>query len=413
MSRTADSIAEVVTSGLCIGCGLCEAVTDGRVRMTMTSYGALRPIPADQFKRQEEALLLAVCPGVSVAARHNDPSNSDPVWGSYSTMQYAWAAQPELRFRAASGGVLTTLGVHLLSSCKVQFVLHVKADPEQAMRSTWTISETTDDVIAGTGSRYGPVAPLAGLKTALSRNEAFAIIAKPCDLNAVHNYSRIDPRIDALCTYRLAMVCGGQSRLEKSKQLLAEFKLDEKDIRLFRYRGFGNPGRTRVETRDGRSFEKTYLELWQDETSWQLETRCKLCPDALGEASDIAAADVWPGGSPVGEDAGFNAIIVRSDAGKSLIESAVNAGELTLGPTISVQELSDCQPHQVRKKHALNARFEARSDYGMPIVQTDNLRLNELDQVCPPAIRSREYNGALARVRDGRFTEPLHDLVAG
>ena len=39
--------------------------------------------------------------------------------------------------------------------------------------------------------------------------------------------------------------------------------------------------------------------------------RCKICPDAIGESADVAALDTWPGGSPKGEDEGFNAVIAR------------------------------------------------------------------------------------------------------
>ena len=104
---------------------------------------------------------------------------------------------------------------------------------------------------------------------------------------------------------------------------------------LFRYRGHGNPGPTVVETTAGERFTKSYLEMWEDESGWDVETRCKLCPDALGEAADVAAADVWPGGAPTGEDAGFNGIIVRTAVGEDLVASAVEAGELVLGDPIT------------------------------------------------------------------------------
>lgn len=61
--RTSQSVAEVVANGLCIGCGLCEALTAGRSRMTMTSGGSLRPVPHDRFTEAEEGLILASCPG--------------------------------------------------------------------------------------------------------------------------------------------------------------------------------------------------------------------------------------------------------------------------------------------------------------------------------------------------------------
>jgi len=405
--RTASSIAEVVTSGLCIGCGLCEAVTGGRIPMVMTGYGGLRPTPADSFTPEEEAKLLSACPGVSVETRFPDSPQTDLVWGSYSSMRFAWAGDPEVRFRAATGGALTALGAHLLHRGEVAFVLHVEADPARPLRSRWTVSETPEAVIAAAGSRYGPVAPLSGFVTALDRNEPFALIAKPCDLSAVHRLSKSDPRVDALCTLRMAMVCGGQSRLTKAQDLLAELSLDEEEVTVFRHRGFGNPGRTRIETRDGRAFERTYMELWADEAGWQLETRCKICPDALGEAADIAAADVWPGGSPTGEDAGFNGIVVRSQAGKDLVAAAVTAGDLVLGDAITPRQFDDFQPHQVRKKQALAARFDGMQAEGAPTVETSGLRLDRLAARLESAASERERNGARQRTRDGKFAEPL------
>ena len=175
---------------------------------------------------------------------------------------------------------------------------------------------------------------------------------------------------------------------------------------LFRYRGYGNPGPTRIETRDGRTFEKTYLELWEDEAGWELETRCKVCPDALGEAADVAAADVWPGGAPTGEDAGFNGIIVRSKVGEELVASAVEAGDLVLGEPITPREFDDFQPHQVRKKEALAARFEGFAESGLPMIDAAGLRLEELGRRISDESRRREIAGVRRRVRDGKIREP-------
>jgi len=405
VTRTATSVSEVVKSGLCIGCGLCEAATGGRVPMAMTDYGSLRPSRLDAFTRDEESLILSACPGVTVEPRLESMPQQDPVWGAFSDMRLAWAGDTEIRFRGSAGGVLSAIGAYLVRTGQAQFILHAGADPVHPMRSRWVLSETAEQVIANAGSRYGPVAPLAGLEAALARDDPFAIIAKPCDLGAVHRFARSDPRIDRLCIARLTMVCGGQSRLGKSADVLSELGVAEAEVSLFRYRGYGNPGRTRIETHDGRAFEKTYLEMWADEAGWKIETRCNFCPDALGEAADIAVADVWPGGSPTGEDAGFNAIIVRSKAGEALVAEAAAAGDLILGEPVTPRHLDDCQPHQVRKKRALAARFSGRAEAGLPEIAAAGLRIDELGQDLDEAARRGEAEGTLRRARAGRFTE--------
>lgn len=402
---TAERVRAVVRAGLCIGCGLCEALAPARWRMAMTAEGRLRPAPLVPEDPAADAPILAACPG-RVAEAAPDPSAPvDPVWGAAHEMVEAWAGDPDIRFRAATGGVLTALGVHVLASGKARFVLQVGPDPAAPMRSRWVMSETPAEVVANAGSRYGPTAPLAGLEAALARGEPFAFIGKPCDAGALAARAKADPRIGALCVARLVMVCGGASELGKSEDVLREYGLDEAELTVFRYRGYGNPGRLRVETRDGRAFEKTYQELWADEGSWRIQTRCKLCPDAIGEAADIAAADIWPGGAPEGEDAGINGILVRTGRGQALVQAAVAAGDLMLGKALTARQFDDFQPHQVAKKRAMAARLRGLAAAGHPVYAHAGLRLEALD-----AGDAAEETGARERAERGRFTEPLPDV---
>ena len=393
------SVAEVVAHDLCVGCGLCEAVTGGRVKMAATPVGSLRPGPVDGFSAEEERAILNACPGVVAEPRADSRLPLDPVWGRYGTMRYAWAADPGVRFTAATAGVLTALGQHVLAIGEAAFVLHVGPDPSRPLRTRWVISSTPEEVLANAGSRYGPTAPLAGLGVALDLGEPFAVIAKPCDLGALHRRAATDSRIDKLVVARLAMVCGGQSGFSKTQRLLDQLGVAEHDVTLIRYRGHGNPGPTRVETRDGQAFEVGYLELWEDEGTWDLETRCKLCPDALGEAADVAVADVWPGGAPTGEDEGFSGVVARSEVGESLLSRAAANGRIVLGDAIGPRDLDHMQPHQVRKKEALAARFRGMADAGVPPIATPGLRIDELGRRLAPERAAAQRRGAAARMK--------------
>ncbi len=407
--RTASSIAEVVESGLCIGCGLCEALSDGAVTMRLAEHGAMRPAPVDGFGPGQEAAVLAACPGVIAPGR----GDGDAVWGPASLLAMAWSGEAQVRHQAATGGVLTALGRHLLESGAARFVLHVGADPDAPMRTRWVMSETPEDVLANAGSRYGPTAPLAGLQVAIARDEPFAIIAKPCDIGAVAALARSNRSLDTNLVATLAMVCGGQSRLSKSQGVLDDFGVDEHELSLFRYRGFGNPGPTRIETVGGSAHQKSYLEMWEDEGGWDLDARCTICPDALGEMADVAAADAWPGGAPTGEDDGFNAIAVRSETGLALVSAAVDSGHLVLGETISPRDFDDLQPHQRRKKLALSARFEGRAAAGLPTIRTPGLRLEQCATALPPDQVAAERDGTTRRAAAGRYAETAVRLTGG
>ena len=95
-----------------------------------------------------------------------------------------------------------------------------------------------------------------------------------------------------------------------------------------------------------------YNSFWGEESTWRVPFRCKICPDAIGDSSDIAALDTWRGGSPKGEDEGFNAAIVRTKKGLDLLNEAAKAGYIKIGDELKIEDIDDFQPHQVNKKES-------------------------------------------------------------
>ena len=353
------------------------------------------------------ARINAVCPGLRAEGRRTEDTSLgtrwDPIWGPAITMAKGHASDPELRFRGSAGGGTSALALHLLESGEVDFILHVAASRRQPLRSQAHVSRNRAEVLEAAGSRYGPAAPLVDLMHHLEGGRPFAVIAKPCDISAIDNLARSDARVDSLIRYRLAIVCGGASELGKSLDLIDGFGVREDELSLFRYRGYGNPGRTRFETKDGRAFEVTYNDLWADEGKWRLLFRCKICADALGEAADISVSDVWPGGGPSGEDAGFNGFIARTERGAELLKRAVEAGSLNLVQELDFADFDLFQPHQVRKKQAMTARLAALRDSGLPTPDYPHLRLDAVAKTAPQGYAADNYRGMRERLA-GRGT---------
>jgi coenzyme F420 hydrogenase subunit beta len=380
--------------------------------MVMTPEGRERPVEVAPLSRETLATINAVCPGTRIEGATpetlRDDVETDPIWGPAvpSMLTVAHASDPEVRYRGAAGGVLTALGQYLLRSGEVELVLQVKASPDAPLRSLATVSETPEAVLDAAASRYGPAAVLQDMDGVLARGRPLAVIAKPCDIGAIRRLAEVDERARKLVRYGLTLACGGASDLGKSLDVLKRFHLEEEDVRLFRYRGHGNPGPTRVETKDGRGFELTYQEMWGDESGWRVQPRCKICPDAIGEAADLVSADCWPGGAPEGEDEGFNAVLVRTRAGVHLFERAVADGALTVVRTIGFRDMDLFQPHQVRKKRAVWARLQGMRAAGMAIPRVERLRIVELAAENDKAVNEREMRGAHQRARAGRLGEP-------
>ena len=410
MSAAPLTLEEIVGNGLCIGCGLCRSIAGrDQIDLVMTPQGRERPLVRRPLERADLERINAVCPGTRIGGTDTAACNTamhDTVWGAAERLSIGYARDPLVRFRGSTGGVLTALGQFLLSSSRVNFVLHVGASRSAPMRSERRLSFDAAAVLDGAGSRYGPVAVLTDFCEILERAEPFALIAKPCDVTAVRNLGRIDARVDRYMRYALTLVCGGASDLRKSAEVLQHFRIHESELALFRYRGHGNPGLTRIETKDGRAFELTYQQLWEDESKWMIQPRCRICPDAIGLEADIAASDVWPGGSPTGEDAGFNGIVVRTARGLELYEAAVAAGALTIDHSATYADFDRFQPHQVRKRRAVWARLKALQVTGKPVPQVTNLGLEDCARQNTLRENLAEYRGARGRAGASSLTEP-------
>lgn len=402
---------EIVRAGLCIGCGLCESVAGReRVEMVSTADGRERPRARERLDVPVLRAINAVCPGTRIEGadphRLRRETPVDPIWGPIATVVRGHATDPVVRHRAASGGALTALAEFLLDSGRVELIVHVAASRRSPMRSERHLSFDRLDVLEGCGSRYGPAAPLRDFLDVLDGRRPFALVGKPCDVGAVRNLARADPRVDRLMRYTLTMICGGASELGKSQDLLDRFKVAERDLTLFRYRGHGSPGLTRIETREGQVHELTYAEMWEDESTWRLQSRCKICPDAIGEAADVVAGDTWPDASPVGEDAGFNSILARTSAGAELLAAAIAAGVITVTGPVTPRQLDSFNPHQVAKKRAVGARLAAMRAAGRPVPRVRRLRIARLALGGGVPAAAREVRGTVRRLRNGRLGEP-------
>lgn len=397
-------------AGLCIGCGLCESVAGReRVEMVSTADGRERPHAPGPVDGPTLHAINAVCPGTRAegadSERVSPGTPVDPIWGPIATAVRGHATDPVLRHRGASGGALSALAQFLLDSGRVELIVHVAASRQAPMRTERHLSFDRVDVLQGCGSRYGPAAPLRDFLAVLDGGRPFALIGKPCDVGAVRNLARLDPRVDRHMRYALSMICGGASELGKSLDLLDRFAVAERDLALFRYRGHGNPGLTRIETRQGRAHELTYAEMWEDEATWRLQSRCKICPDAIGEAADIVAGDTWPDASPPSEDAGFNSILARTAAGTELLEAAIAAGAIRVCEPLTARQLDLFNPHQVAKKQAVGPRLAALRVAGRPAPRVRRLRIARLalGHGVRPAVR--EFRGTLRRRRTGGLGE--------
>jgi len=398
---------KIVEDGMCIGCGICEPIAGSdKIQVKKSDKGMLIPHVVGSLDHKTVDRVYDVCPGTRVEGLPEDlidaNTQDDLIWGPYQKIVLAWASDKQTRFKGSTGGLLTALGEYLLATNRVDFILHAKASKTDPSFGEVNVTLEVEKVIEGAGSRYGPTAALVNITEILDKGQPFAYIGLPCDISALRNFADHDPRVDELIRYWLTPVCGGFMQTDSLYHFLTELGIDSDKMTAIRYRGYGCPGPTRVEFKDGSAIEKRYQDFWgEDDSAWNLPHRCKVCPDGIGESADIAASDTWPGGGPDTEtednDPGTNAAIVRSAKGLELLEEAVAAGFVSLGDIVDPRYMDRVQPHQVRKKLTLKARYDGQKAAGNIIPKTTRLRLDQLYDANDPNDNRDQFEGARRR----------------
>lgn len=373
--------------------------------MAEASNGHLRPRPTKPIIAEEEAAILRLCPGINVQGPFHEPlKNEDPVWGSLRRVARGYAADPKIRYMAASGGIMTAVSQHLVESGRAKFVLHVRPDPENALGSLATLSRTGEEVRRGLGSRYATCSTLETILEALEFGEPMAVSMKPCDIAGVRNLQCENERAREFIVFTMALFCGTVPNLKASSDFLARRGLVRDEIAAFRWRGHGCPGPTYARTKDGREYEGSYEEFWVD-NPWTTQFRCKICPDAVGLQADLAVGDAWSGGWPKGEDEGWNAVVAHTDIGEVVLKECEGGGHVVLDDA-DVAFLNNAQPHHVDLRKLLAARLAAAEIAGLPSPNFKDLALEKCAARVDPEVLGQNFAGTLRRIREGHGDVP-------
>lgn len=406
----AGDVEDVVAAGLCTGCGMCASIAGPAISMGINVEGNMRPLVGGEVTAGKKEQIIAVCPGVSVQGPGRPEGTTvHPLWGPIREIHRSWSREPLVRHKAAAGGTLTALGRYLLMSGQVCAVLHVRADDRKPWLTISSISRTPDEVLQGAQSRYGPSSPLINLHQLLDEDKRFAVIAKPCDISAVRALGRADPRVERLIPYMLTIFCGGVPSAHIAKAVIRHHGLDEMDVALFRFRGEGWPGPLRVQTRDGTVYDLPYPGAWyMGKFGYEIQFRCKICPDTVGEVADVSVPDGWKlrnGKRLYAEAPGTNVAIVRTPAGQELLHAAIDAGYLEVSP-VSVEEIDQMHYNHHRKAAASAALFALRL-MGQRTIKASGYRT--MDGLRRAGTRGilQEFAGTVSRVLTGDNSEHL------
>lgn len=341
-------IKKIVKTELCLGCGMCEAIGTSEKCSMILDKGFYTPQFKDELTLNEIEEISCVCPGIHVESEEKIKN----VWGNLIAIKEAWSADNNIRKKASSGGVISTLAIYLLETKQADAVLHVGVSESSYLYNELKISRNKEDVLNNQGSRYAPAQVFNKLKSILdSSNEVFAFIGKPCDIAAVKNFIRVYPHYKDRFSFFLAIFCAGMPSYIGTEKVLELSKNRNKPYFL-KYRGDGWPGFFEAKYEDGQNFKISYNESWGKVLGKHINFRCKICPDGIGLLADIAIGDSWDtkdGYPDFEEKDGRSFVMLRTQKGIDLFNAAFR-DEMIVSRDLDINKIKDMQAYQYQRR---------------------------------------------------------------
>jgi coenzyme F420 hydrogenase subunit beta len=394
-------LKDVVDWGLCTGCGACYyACSKQGISLVNIESVGIRP----RFNSSACAGCtdcLSICPGNSVdgelAARQSlDGADADPAVGPALEVWEGHAGDPEIRYQASSGGVLSALALYCLECEDMEFVIHTGADEAKPWLNRTVQSSNRSELLARTGSRYAPASPCDGLEMIEKSPRPCVFIGKPCDTAAAAMLCNQRPELNRKLGLLLTFFCAGTPSTQGTLDLLKGLDVPLQEVTSVRYRGEGWPGKFKVGLQHGgqeRSF--SYQESWGRLTGYR-PLRCHICPDGLGRVADISCGDAWER-LDQGQDPGRSIVVVRTRRGQEILRKARAAKYVELEP-VGISAVRAAQPSQIQRNRELRSRLLGMQILFVPVPRFTGFSLDEVWRELSFLRKIRTILGTIRRV---------------
>jgi coenzyme F420 hydrogenase subunit beta len=364
---------------MCLGCGACieRHRSHGRSLFDMPNEG-IRSVNA-KHAGDPAGCCDDGCPLVETDFQIGDPgpkaiASLRPEWGPILEIWEGHAANPAIRFRGASGGVLTALCAYAIEKMGMEGVLHTGQDPEDPIKNRTRLSRNLEELLSAAGSRYSPASVCNGLHLVAAAGGKCVFVGKPVEVAALRNLERVSPEWVRNVGLVLSFFCAETPSTRGTLELLSQMGVDPDRIDGLRYRGCGWPGdfTPYSNTASAALPRMTYRESWaflQAYRPWSAQ----VWPDGTGELADISCGDPWYR-EPDGENPGSSIVVVRTERGRRILHDAMRANYLQL-EVAEPWKLTKSQEGLIKKKGAIWGRLMIMRLFGLPTPNYKNAHL--------------------------------------
>jgi coenzyme F420 hydrogenase subunit beta len=406
------NVQQVAERRLCLGCGACAYVCPNRsIRLVNFVEEGIRPVvDADSCATCLEC--LKVCPAIDNDHREiNRRAGIMPELTQYcGPVLEIWeghAADPEIRFSGASGGVITALCLYCLEQEAMHGTLHIGMDPEHPTRNKTKMSRTRTELMANTGSRYAPASACDSLHLIEMAPAKCVFVGQPSEVTALRKAERLRPVLRNKVGLAISFFCAGSPSRKGTLALLTAQGIDPEEVQSLRYRGNGWPGPFASTLKDQTepTFQMTYQESWGFVQAFR-PFSTHLCPDGSGEDADISCGDPWYREVQAGEP-GSSLVVVRTETGRRLLRSAMEAGYVALTPA-EPWKLLNSQKNLIAKRGAVFGRVAAMKALGLAVPRLRGFSLFKNWRRLSIGGKLRSTLGTVRRILARHYHRPLN-----
>ncbi len=369
------TIDEVVSRGMCSGCGGCSVATGGRIPVTIGRYGTRQ---ADVSGADEATRRLGsrVCPFAdespdedTVAAERFAELDHDPRTGYHRAIAAGRMADDTSVTDSSSGGLTTWVAREALRAGLVDGVIH--AGPVADELVGYVVSRTEDELMGRRKSQYYPTSFADAMLSIRGDGRRYAVIGVPCFITAARHVAREDEVLREQISLHIGLVCGHlksrayaellgwQSGVHPDQLASVDFRVKRPghDAGDYAFGATSTAGRTVTKrNRDlvGANWGHAMMQLGA----------CDFCDDVFAETADVVLGDAWL--DRYRKDwRGTNVVITREARIAELISAGAERGEIVLDP-LTLDEAATTQAGNFRHRwDGMSVRLEDDAAAGL------------------------------------------------
>jgi coenzyme F420 hydrogenase subunit beta len=367
---------EVIQPGNCTHCGACVGLHPELLAFRSTTAGPLPVLQQPLTAAADRSLALAwsVCSGRGVPypdllrSLHeaDPPPLHHSLLGFYRQVWTGYAADPVVRRRGASGGVISRVLIHLLEQGQIEGAIVLQQGLKAPETATPLIATTREQVLAAAQSVYAVTPMLTILSEIATFAGRLAFVGLPEQVTAL----RMLQAAGHPAAQKVVFVVGPYTGTNMYAGAVRAFLRmqgvpDHVGVTSLQWRAGEWPGCLRVETRDGRVFQaqKFYYNYL---IPFYISRNCQITPDFTNEATDLSVGDAW---SPQFEQAGggHSVVVARTERAEKVLAALQQTGELALEP-VPIDQALAMHGHMLDfKKRGTFIRLAVQRWQGLPV----------------------------------------------